>query len=501
MALAMLFAGFVGLIVAAERRAPHNPEIDEGTYFVTARLVARGEPLYTATFCSQTPLYFELLALAARLPGDDVTVARGVSVVFALACLGLLGWLAARLASPGAGLLAPAVAGLGLPFFYEARLGHPDLAATTLALGALALLLQWRRGGAAWLPPAAGALFALAALFKLFVAPYLAPAAWLLGAGGARAGGLGLGPVSRRAGLRAAAAFALAGVTLSAAVMSRYDWRAFVEQAVAHHDAARDSAAAEPGRNLPLVLGALGVDPGAALLALAGLGALARRRPAIALGCGAWLAAVVIALLLHRPLYVHHVTLLLPVWSLLAGSAWLLVRAPDGRLRRGALVAVLIAPLLGLQPQLDGGARRAPGEPPALRVRPAPAPLRNLDLLARVSARESLDPEVVALLRGLTAEGDLVVGDRPIQIFRAGRATPPDLSDVGFKRIAVGLLDGRRAIASSREARAVVLWTGRLQGLPGFVAWVERDFVLARRFPDGPRGEWRRVYVRAPAEE
>ena len=64
MALAMLFAGFVGLIVAAERRAPHNPEIDEGTYFVTARLVARGEPLYTATFCSQTPLYFELLALA-----------------------------------------------------------------------------------------------------------------------------------------------------------------------------------------------------------------------------------------------------------------------------------------------------------------------------------------------------------------------------------------------------------------------------------------------------
>jgi hypothetical protein len=441
--LAVLVAGLGGLLGRAI--AAPSAEFDEGVYLASADALAHGARLGSDVFASQPPLFFGLLRGLHAAAGGDAAAMRAVMVAIALGgCVAA--WALVRgVAGPTAGVVAAALVGLAPGVVDRAAVVSADVPSLSLAVASLAAgLAATRRPGWAW---AAGALAAAALLVKPLALPLLAglPALWW-------AYRPPLAAVARAAG----AALAVVAAALAATAGS---WGEIWTGVAGIREGAR--AVSPPGDSpvaWPTVLGFAGL----AVLLAAGLGGRSRawlRRRAVLV---APLAAGLLFVALHRPLFAHHWAVVAVPLALLAGSAC----DRPGR-RTAALAAVAAAALL------------APGAWAAREVMPA-------------GEREGT-ARIAALVGGATAPGEPVVSDLPLVPLAAGRRAPPATIDASYVRLGAGGLPRADLDRAVRDAGAAVAGRAFLT-VPGLRA------ELRARFPVLVRVGAAEVYLRGRPE-
>jgi hypothetical protein len=425
----------VGTVLLRLPRAltPGQLSFDDGVYGASAVALRHGARPFADVFSGQGPLYLPLLR-AADLAGLQATWAPrllGLASAFALVLA------AAFLALAGGGRRAAFVAALlvatsGLLFRTTTTIEADPVAS---ALGACAVLVAVRRG-----PPWLLGLLAAAALSvkSLLVAPAVLAAGvvYLLGRGWRSTG--------------AAAVVTVAGTLALAIPFGLGDvWG----QSIRFHLDARDGL--HPGANLSHVVDvlwryALLLLAVAAVAALAAIAAvtLGRRRRAgdttdarlVALGVSVWLAGDAAVLLLHSPVFAHHVAVVVAPAAVLVALA------------RPSLPALAMAAVVLLPGQFD----RA----------------------GWVLGHESIGRQerAIADLRRLVPSDGLVVTDAPGVAWWAGRDEPPWLIDLSQVRLDVGLVTRAEVRTAALEPGvcAVLVWSSRLAGLgrlqlPGYV--------------------------------
>ncbi|HEY7514048.1 MAG TPA: hypothetical protein VIC87_06200 [Vicinamibacteria bacterium] len=474
----------VAFVVLSERSIGRSYEWDEGVYLASARLVARGEPLFERVFSSQPPVYLETLALAFRFFGEKAEVGAQMSLLFAVAGLAAAAWIGARVIGPAA---APVVvlAMLSKVFLDQATSVQAEMPALGLALLSVALLLPplGHRTSALAL---GGAVFCLAVLTKLWIAPCLVPAVFLVlldprpeddGRWTAR--------WSAAAASRRLLVFGLAGAFVGVAGLARYDGWSLREQVFGLHWRAREIGVEYWGRDgLDVMARFARREAFPCVLALAGFVVLLRRNLVAAAWLALWLAVAFLFLAGHAPVFYRHVLLLAPPVALLAAAP---LCDSTGR-RTGLAITVVLAVLLVLRPAV--GRRGGVG--------------LVFPVGTQLSARTTPDPEreeAVELIRRLSRPGDLVVSDDPLQVFLAGRDLPPELVDASATRILSGNLTADFAATHSAGAAVIQLWTRRLEQLPGYRDWVRGHYRRVRRWESpaearsGEVGRWRELYV------
>jgi hypothetical protein len=431
---------------------------DEGAYLMWAWLVHSGYPLYTETASVSAPLFIALLDWTFDVGGISLVSGRAlVLAFFGLALISLVGagallrhWLAG-LAAALAFSLAPLAFGLSRMAMGEI----PSLALATLSL-ALALA-YWRRGGWGWLA-LSGLAWSLSLLVKSLNPLVALPILWLVMSRQNE-----VHPSIWRLG--ALAVWGAAALLPILFCLLAYDPAALYEQAVAFRFHLRTAIPWRMSQHL------LQFDPfwrqqwGTVVLGLAGLVLLVlRARWEIMIPLGLWLAAEVVSVGLHSPLFLHHLVILLPPLSLLAGVAAVETAACLAQ-RRWAWSALGLA----------GGLAFLLALPGALQL--------NRTLQEASFGREA---EAVAFLQQVTAPGDRVISDNLLLPFVAGRQTPPPLGDVAQVAIDSGRQTSQRLIAISEAypVEAVANWALRLPYLAEYMEWVERHYLVRRAWDD-----------------
>lgn len=464
------------LVLAVAWRAQHLEAFslsnDEGAHLMWARLAADGYGLYGETRAVQAPLFIEAIALALRLAGPQVQAGRWVILASFGLLAAVLSWLAYRVGRWPASLAALVLLSLSPLSFSLSRLVMAEIPATALAVLSMALALVFReRRQRGWLL-VSGLALGLSLLTKALY-PFLAAPV-----------GLVVWRAGRERSLPGRAALAdglvwAAGVVIPVALLpALYPPAALYEQLVAFRGDLRATAAVSAAETLAY-FGAFLSSHWGFWLAAAGAVVLAvvlrrygRPRPETAWERDlpawlAWLAAGVVMLGWHAPLFPHHFVVLLPALILLgAGLAAMGVtlwrqRYPPGR---GGTIIRWAALLIGAAALLNV---------PAMVV-------ANRETAAIVTGGR--EAEGLKLLRAVSAPDDFLMGDSQLLIFMAGRRTPPPLGDVALVAIKAGQQTPERMIAltESYAAPAVVQWSLRLPWLPEYLEWVQANY-LARR--------------------
>jgi hypothetical protein len=398
---------------------------------------------FRGLFSSQPPLYLWLLKAAFAVGGDTVAAGRALSVASALAACGAVAILARRAGSARVAAAAALLCGLSPSFWAVARTCQAEAPALALALLGLALVASPRRALRPGWQLAAGALLGLALSTKLLVAPLLLPLLWWSGRWAGRARAL------------------LAVLAAALAVAAPYGLGAVLREAVGFHLDAR---------TLPEALGIGRILARVWLVGAAGLAGLVVPGPRrLRVGLLLWLGGSAAFLLLHRPVFAHHLALLAPP---LAVAAAVGLEALWRRAGTAAALATAAALLLAV------GARGRPRD-------------------AGPSAAEEAAMSFIARSTGPDAR---IASDAQMLVFRAGRRAPLALVDTSQVRLETGALDAATVLRAAGSAELLVLWSGRLAAIPEVARWVRGhcDLVLALPEAEAP---WRGVYrVRTPAD-
>ncbi len=487
---ALQAAGLIGLVLVLAAPAYRNlgqysDFYDGGVYLESARMLAAGYAPYRAVFISQPPAWLKLIQWSFALFGQTVRGGQMLTVstlVLAALALGYIVldrgfWLGAVLTCATI-LLSP------LAFFW-AREITGELPSAAFAAVSLALALRYAsRGQRLWLGLGALAL-ASALSIKLF-SLYAIPSMLLIAA--ERSGSAG--QLRQRIRHTAADVLLVLGIIFATvlAMASAYGVREVWTQAVAFHLSSR--AALSSARNWDLIVATLARDP--AVLSALPLVLCAALEPWIGWSALGWLALTLTGLLMQHPLFTHHVVALIPPLALAAGigvgALWKLGRRlqlGQARVReaharsndyaadygRPMGIAVCAASIFLSAAVCRGGlAGRADQQWILAYWRPPAADLRIAADLAR-----------------LTREADFILTDAPGIAFWSGREVPPWLADTSLKRIdnhylATAEVEGQ---VERYRVKAVLLWTGRLERLPGLVAWLEQTFPTRRDYGAG----------------
>jgi hypothetical protein len=471
-------------------------DYDEGVYWASLRAESMGHPLFSSVFSSQPPLFLDGIYPFYLLFGQSFEAARAAVALYSLLGVAAI-WLAAwALGGRWCGALALALLAFEPRYLTQSYTLQAEAPALAFATASVALAIfavrqpPGRRRGS--LAAASGAALMLGVAVKLFAVVAVVPIALVLlaPAGPALLDASGkprwpsratLGPALRAAVpdlAWAAAGAALALVLVLLPFAGR--WPALYEQVIRFHLAAgqvthqslldRVSVILDSGSDLPVL----------ALGGALAMWALARRWWRV-LPPGAWLAGSLLLLLQQQPLFIHHLALLMPPAALTIAVVVALAieegsaPTPSERqgernlLARGAAGAALLVLLLGLGVGLNG--------------------VRH----AALARNHSLGPAFV--LAAATAPDDLVITDEQYVAGLADRNVPPSLVDTSYVRVQAGYLSATQleAEASSSQVRAVLFYSGRLNRVRGFRAWVAANFVLARTF-----GPDQALYVKLP---
>jgi Dolichyl-phosphate-mannose-protein mannosyltransferase len=459
---------------------------DGGVYLESARMVSSGFAPYREVFAAQPPLWLELIRGSFAIFGQDMMAGQLVTVsalVVTAVAIGFVvwstsGWLAAVLALVTI-LLSP------LAFFWSREI---TAELPSAAFAALAIALAARNassGRRMWLAAAALAI-ACALQVKLF-GLYVLPAALLIAAGRWQS----TERLSER--LWHIVADSMLAVAIVVAVVVAlalaYDLRAVWNQAVAFHFASRVNSVLQRKWSLQLnwhlIVETLGQEPALACAVL--LAACAALEPWIGWGALVWLAMTLAGLLVQQPLFAHHVVSLIPPIALAAGiglgALWKLgkrLRAvyPGGGRRAVAAGAGLSIVCVMLFVTVCGDAVLG-------------HEWRQQQLIFRHSPRADL--AVASELTRLTQQADMILTDAQGIAFQTNRAVPPWLADTSKKRIITHYLTTAEVISEVERyhVKTVLLWTGRLDQLPGLVAWLEQTFPNQRKY-----GRNRTLYLR-----
>jgi hypothetical protein len=467
----LVLLGLIGLLFVWQigNLGAHNWLYDEAGYIAVPWMVAAGHALYTEVYSPSPPLFTLSVAVAFKIWGNSVEVAR--TVIVAYSALGLLA--AALLAREIRGRIASLAVVLLLFFspeyFRLSRVTMSEVPAVSLALiSVVALLVYWRRGRKGWLILSGLALAAslLVKLVTLFALPLPIMAVILRH----------LSPLTPSAGRPVAER--VRGVALDFTIWAAsfclpillclliYDPRAMYEQAMALHWRGREFHPVDYSRRGPRILGYLWQDRGLLVLAVGGGFFCWLRRSRQALFVAAWFLLVAVMMVNQAPLTAHHMLPMVPPLAILAGvmvqegwDSWL-TRIKRRRWRSAFLPAVSV-----------GLAAFYLANWPAMAE-------SNRAEMARTNVPEGLVEDAISLLEQVTAPGDFVISDDPLIVLLAGRSIPPTLTGADWRRLSVGYLTAEQLVALSEkyDASALVFWRERFDNLPAYVQWVEARF-------------------------
>ncbi|MCB9078786.1 MAG: glycosyltransferase family 39 protein [Anaerolineaceae bacterium] len=460
---------------------------DEGAHLMWARLAVDGYPLYSETQAVQAPLFIESIGWAFRLRGPTLQAGRWVTLLgFALLTI-VLSWLAHRAGGVLTALVALILLGVSPLAFTFSRLVMAEIPATALAVASLGLVfLFWPYERRIWLFAsglALGASFLVKGLNPFVVAP-IGLLVWLHR--GPQRDSLSRQLISLTRdwiGLLLDGLAWTAGFLLPFGVVCLiYDPAAMYDQLILFRG---DLRAAIPG-SWPETWGHFELffksHWGLWLLAIFGLISTVIRnvvlKPANPLEpdpliptvpynliWSVWLAAGVLMLLWHTPLFPHHFLVLLPPLILLATTVFThLAIFWANRARRPALMmAVLLALVIG------GAALNLPA---MIKANQATAAIVT-------GGREQ---QALPLLEAVSQPDDFVMGDSQLLIFMANRRTPPPLGDVALVAIKAGRQTSARLIdlTATYRSPAVVQWSLRLPWLPEYLDWVQNNYWVHR---------------------
>jgi hypothetical protein len=459
---------------------------DGGVYLESARMLAAGYAPYRAVFISQPPAWLKLIQWSFALFGQNMRggqmltvstlVLTAVAVGFIVLDRGF--WLGAVLTCATI-LLSP------LAFFW-AREITGELPSAAFAAVSLALAGRYASGGRRlWL--GFGALALAGALSVKLFSLYAIPSVLLLAAG--RWGSAG--QLRQRIWSMAADVLLVLAIIFATllAMASAYGVREVCTQAVAFHLGSRADLSA--ARNWDLIVATLSRDP--AVLSALPLVICAALETWIGWSALGWLVLTLIGLLIQHPLFTHHVVALIPPLALAAGigagALWKLGRRLQVRqvqVREASVrsddyandyaqdygwamgIALCTACIILFAAVCRGGLAGRTDQQWILAYWRPPA----------------ADLEIAAELRRLTGKADFIVTDAPGIAFWSGREVPPWLADTSLKRIDNHYLATAEVKSEVERYRvkAVLLWTGRLERLPGLTAWLEQTFPTRRGY-------------------
>jgi len=469
---AWLDVGLAGSIVLAAclARLPgldqYTISRDEGIRAEQLLLMAAGYRPCGEIFCNQGPLLFYALYPTFVLFGQTLAALRSGVVLFSLVGIAATYWVGSLVAGRPAAIVAALIVGLSPTYLKHSRLAFaevPALAPAILAVGA-ALLFR-RTGRDRWLV-GAGLLVALSWLLKPITLAVCVPVGLAIL----------LRPTGRRRNLAVLVAVTAVASGLPTLLVGLSE---ILEQLVTFRLRSRDAEGGDPGSNWSTMVAELSADSrGIFLFGAAGAVVLLTRDRRAALPLVGWALASLLLLLVHTPLRPKHVVTLIPPVALLAGAgvglAWRAVRERRSRAWANARTVRFPAAVAGL------GA--------AAYLLSLPVVVVNDRQLIFDPAPVTADraaywyPEVVATLRGVTGEHDVIVTDHPYLPFEARRLVPPPLVESSGSRILAKSLTSDIAIkeATRYDAAAVLLWADKLTMLRGFKAWVDRTYVPIR---------------------
>ena len=463
-------------------------DYDEGVYWQSLRAMASGHPLFTSVFSSQPPFFLLSLYPFYLFFGQSIAAARFGIAVFAVIGIIAMYWLGRELGGHWIGLAAAALMTVDPLFLHEARTLQAEAPALALEIlcVAMAIAAMRQRGRArALLALASGIVLALGTLIKLLDVVAVVPivlyvgmpvfTTWDPGDGRLRTPTSAALVPALRESLSALAWIFVGGVVGCLIVLLPFagDFGALWDQVVRFHLVA---ARVEPAgflHNAKIIAGGMKTLGIPALLALL---LAAWRRAWRMVPPLAWLTASGLLLVRQAPLFDHHIVLVIPCLALIAALGLTILPHPtEAQARRwlsvGFSAALALVFLIGA----------------ALGVRSAHSDARGPSAATQ---------QAVAAITAFTAPGQPIVTDDQYLAALADRSTPPDLVDTSSVRITTKYLTATQleAALSQPDTRFVVLASGRLQNVPGFMPWLETNY---RKLAD--LGGGRAIYERAPA--
>jgi len=488
----LALAGVI-LLAAGLMRLPrldvYTISFPEGIRAEQLLLMAAGYRPCVDIFCNQGPLLFYALYPTFMLFGQTLEAVRSGVVLFALAGVAGLYWLAHLVGGRPAAIVAASLLAISPTYVKFSRLGLAEVPAEAPAVAAVAAALLFQRTGRdRWLV-AAALLVAVSLLLKPVTLAICVPVGLLVMLRAERRW--------RNVGLLiGACAVAIAVPTLL------IGFSEILEQVVAFRLRSRAAEGRGVDWNWARILEELAGDrPGIAAFAAAGAVVAATRLGRASIPWLAWPAASLLLLLVHTPLHGKHVVTLIPPLALLAGAGVGLLweRAGDSATRgrtmddRRRASEVRRLPSVVDRLSLGGPAGTRP-----LLAAVALGAVAYLATLPAVAARdqqlvfnpEPLEndpaaywyPEVISTLRSITSQQDVIATDHPYLTFQARRLVPPPLVESSVTRILASSLTADDAIEEATRYRtaAVLLWADKLATLRRFKAWVDRSYVPVR---------------------
>jgi 4-amino-4-deoxy-L-arabinose transferase-like glycosyltransferase len=441
-------------------------DYDEGVYLLTAVSHGEGLSLYRDVFFSQPPLAMELLTCMVRIFGNSVFMARLPMILSGFVVIAASGLIAGEMFNKRVALLTALLCGTNYHLFNTSAVVQMDMQSLALALLAMYALIRFNRTRNLWWAVLSSLFFALTNSVKLLELFFVFPIAYLLVLDVFNHKPLQGDRKSISRTLLGMAIYVIVFIAVIGIIISRYDIPSLKSQvlgmgskAVQFSPKARKIIETYFEWYLSLFL-----------FALAGLFQIFRENRRKAVFFAVWIfSQLLFHFLMSAWVLEHHLIVLFPVLLMVsaAGLDALLQRYKKGELsfprkpgnkRAAMLVVGLIFIVLVVIPSIGGIAYRSHQ--------------RTHDL-------KFIGGEVLQkLIEEHTEEGDLVVTDEQMAIFRSGRKADPNLIDTSSKRIETGYINEQDLIELGSKPVLVAFWTRRLEVFKGYSDYVSSHYEL-----------------------
>ena len=426
-------------------------DYDEGVYWASLDAMRSGHQLFTEVYSSQPPLFLTGLLPFYSVAGGGIVAARLPIVALSLIGLVVAYLLGRTLAGPWGGLLGALLLAFAPPYLRLSYVLQGDLASVVLGMVALvvAVELGWRNARApAW--SVVGLLLAAAVLTKFLAAAYVVPIC-LVAAG-----------LSWRATAARLFAVVVGTVAGTALVLAPFvgSLDLVYRQTVELHLLSGGAAPQQLAEKVKIVQQAAPPLPIAGLALVGAVAGLLVRRRATLIVL-AWLAAAIAVVLGQRPLWAHHVVVLVPPLCLLAGAAVPLLVELASRSRQEGRAMLMWARPAGVA---------------------AGAILAAVTLVIGVTALPADDfaatRKAIAAIRAAVPGDGVIASDNFFAAAETGHEVPPqlvDMSSVRFQAHQLSVAEWEAAVESSHAVALVFGTPGYLQ-TPGLTTWVPERF-------------------------
>lgn len=467
--LLFIFFIFIALIIKNIGLHLDLDGYDEGVYIQTLRSLNGHHQLYTSIFYSQPPIFIQSIYPFYRIFGSSILAARiGISF-FAILTLLATYKLASRMGGHPTGLIAALLLMLNLTFLKESTILQaeiPSLALTTMSL--LLFYVWWRQEifiykiSYSCLSIIFLVLAILTKLSSLVILPSLALVVIF---------SIIYSPKKElKTTLSSLLIGLFVGLIFSVIITLPYHdhLTALLDQVINYHFAAKNISLTNSKNILTLLSFIKQNYILVALMLIGGVLSIARRNiylyPILV-----WLLFNTIFLLNQKPLFPHHLVLILPSMAIIAALT-LDKSLANSLFKPLPYLSIFLIIILGLE---------------SLR-----SELKYNNNLTKKDHQEMVTNDQVKLdIKDNIKPNENIISDNQFLIDQSDRSTPPELVDTSIVRIESNYLSNQELIKIAKEpsTMAVLYSTNRLknQKLNNFNIWVSHNYHLFKRYPNG----------------